>query len=73
MNKGYWCSIAVLLYCVDFILVVKLLLNFSKIALVIIKNGTPWLVENFILSHCNHCQVIIAMTAFSFQNGSQIC
>ena len=27
----------------------------SKIALVIIENGTCWLVENFVLSRYNHC------------------
>ena len=43
----------------------------SKIALVIIKNGARWLVENFVLSRYNHRWVIIAMTAFSFQNAAR--
>ena len=33
---------------------VLLLLYFSRIALVIIENGARWLVENFVLSRCNH-------------------
>ena len=36
-------------------------------------SGTLWLVKNFVLSRYNHREVIIVMTAFSFQNGDQIC
>ena len=46
----------------------KGIIPFKKIALVIIENGARWLVENFVLSRYNHRQVIMAMTAFNFQN-----
>ena len=45
--------------------IVTLLSGFSKIALVIIENGTSCLVENFVPSRYNHRLVIIAMTAMA--------
>ena len=48
-----------------------LLLSFSIITLMIIANRALWLARSFALSRYNHCAVITALKASSFQNGSQ--